>query len=227
MQWFTVPTPRRPLRPPAPRAPHSPRAISAGVGHREILPDRGTRCLELELENESRLVARHFRALPIAFLLPGRLQIAHPAGHVADDVDRFLVRDQALGRGIDAHGLDAGIGIERVGMAPETLVDGVLQEAMHDDHIGAGELLAAGHLVLDERAVMRDELDVQILHLGAGLAGAGGRLADVAQPSPEGEIGGFHRVLQQRSVHLLAHRIDERGIALELRQPEGGTQAFQ
>ena len=89
---------------------------------------------------------------------------------------------------------------------------------MDEDHVAAGEFLAARHLVLDELAVMRDELEVEILHPTAGAALAGGRLLDVAEPLAEGEVGSLDGVLQERPVDLVRDRIDEGGVAFELRQ---------
>ena len=58
---------------------------------------------------------------------------------------------------------------------------------MHQDDVAAGEFVAARHLLLDELAVVADEFEVEILHPAAGVARAGGRLADVAKTLPEGE----------------------------------------
>ena len=121
---------------------------------------------------------------------------------------------------IDAHGLDAGVGIQRVGVAAEALVHGVLQQAMNEDDVAAGEFLAARHLVLDELAVVADEFEVEILHPAAGVALAGGRLADVAKTLPEGEVGRLDGVLEHRSVDLVGDRVEEGRVALELGEPE-------
>ena len=147
--------------------------------------------------------AGHLVHLPVVFLLPCRFEVAHPARHLADDVDRLPVLDQALRRRIDAHGPDAGVGVQRVGVAAEALVDVVLQQAVHQDDVAAGEFVAAGHLLLDELAVVADEFEVEILHPAAGVALAGGCLTDVAKTLPEGEIGRLHGILQHRAVDLV------------------------
>ncbi|HEY8132963.1 MAG TPA: hypothetical protein VII12_13870 [Thermoanaerobaculia bacterium] len=58
-------------------------------------------------------------------------------------------------------------------MATEALIHGILQKTMNDDDISTGELLAASHLVLDELAMVADELQVEVLHISAGAAFAG------------------------------------------------------
>jgi len=79
-------------------------------GQGEMLPHRRTRCGDVELDHGCRGLAGHLIHLPVFFLLPSRFEVAHPARHLADDVDRLPVLDQALGRWIHAHGPDAGLG---------------------------------------------------------------------------------------------------------------------
>jgi hypothetical protein len=105
-------------------------------------------------------------------------------------------------------------------MAAETLVRAVLQQAVHQDDVAAGEFVATRHLLLDELAVVADEFEVEIPHPAAGVARAGGRLADVAKTLPEGEIHSLHGALQHRAVDLVGDCIEEGGVALELREPE-------
>ena len=166
-------------------------------------------------------------ALAVVLLLPCRLEIAHPARHLADDVDPLAMLDQTLRDRIDAHGLDAGVGIERVGVAAQALVDGVLQQAVNEDDIATGEFLAATHPMLDELAIVADELEVEDLHLAAGAALAGCGLLDVAEPLAEGEVGRFDRVLKHRSIDLVADRVDKNRITLEFGEPERRAQAPQ
>ena len=73
---------------------------------------------------------------------------------------------------------------------------------------------------------MDDELEIEIAHRDAGPALAGRGLPNVAQPPAEFEIGALDRVLQQRAVDLLGHRIDEYGVALEFGEAKRGTQPF-
>ena len=53
---------------------------------------------------------------------------------------------------------------------------------MDQDHVPAGEFLAARHPLPDELAVMNHELDVEALHPAAGLALATAGLLDAAEP---------------------------------------------
>ena len=97
---------------------------------------------------------------------------------------------------------------------------------MDENDIAPGELLSPAHLLLHHLAVMDDELEIEIAHRDAGLALAGRGLANVAQPSAEFEIGALDRVLQQRAVDLLGHRVDECGVALEFGEAKRGAQPF-
>ena len=69
--------------------------------------------------------------------------------------------DEALRRRIDPHRPHAGVGVERVGVSAECLVDLVLEQAVDQNDVPAGELLPAGHLLLDELAMVNDELHVE------------------------------------------------------------------
>src|SRR5271165_2685753 len=91
-------------------------------------------------------------------------------------VDRLEMLDEALRRRINPHRLHAGVGIERIGVSAERLVHLVLEQAVDQDHVPAGELLAAGHFLLDELAVVNDELHIEGFHAAAGLALAAVRL---------------------------------------------------
>src|SRR4051812_31594706 len=84
-----------------------------------MLPHRRTWGGDVELDYGCRGLAGHLVHLPVFFLLPCRFEVAHPARHLADDVDRLPVLDQALRRRIDADGPDAGVGIQRVCVAAE------------------------------------------------------------------------------------------------------------
>ena len=139
-------------------------------------------------------------------------------------LDRLGVLDETLRRGIDPHRPHAGVGIERIGARPECLADVVLEEAVDQDHVAAGEFLAARHLLPDELAVMNHELDVEALHPAAGLALATAGLLDAAEPLAERKIGLFDRILHERSIELVGERIDEGRVAFEFGEPEWRTQ---
>ena len=73
----------------------------------------------------------------------------------------------------------------------------------HDDR-APDQLLAAGDPLAEDRPVVGQELEVERGHPDAGVAVAHRRLADVAQPAPEREIGPLDRVHQRRAVDGLA-----------------------
>ena len=121
-----VPTPRRPLCHGFAHLVGAP-PFRPQAGQGEMLPHRRARGGDVELDHHCCLVAGHFVSLAAVFLLPCLFKIAHPALHFADDVDRLSVLDETLRDWIDAHCLDAGVGIQRVGVAAEALVHRVLQ----------------------------------------------------------------------------------------------------
>ena len=121
---------------------------------------------------------------------------------------------------VDVHRLDAALADQRIGGGAGLLDDVVLEQAVDHDDVGAHQLLAAGHLLAERRSVVDDELQVEVGNAHAGVAFAGGRLADVATTAPEAEVAPLDRVVQQRSVELLGRGIGEGGVALELREPE-------
>ena len=73
---------------------------------------------------------------------------------------------------------------------------------------------------MDGRAVVDDELEVEIGDPDAGVALARGRLADVAAAAAEPEVAALDRVEEHRPVDPLGRHERECGIALELGQPE-------
>ena len=99
-------------------------------------------------------------------------------------------------------------------MAAETLVNGVLQQAVHQDDVAAGEFVAARHLLLDAQWWQTNLRSRSCIRLHALHA------QEVAKTLPEGEICHLHGVLQQRAVDLVSDCIEEGGVALELCEPE-------
>ena len=77
----------------------------------------------------------------------------------------------------------------------------------------------------DVRAVVDEELEVELRGQAARVAVAAAGLVDAAQPAPEGEVRRLDRVQEQRAVGPAVLDEEEGGIALELRQPEGRVQA--
>ena len=152
------------------------------------------------------------------------MEVAHPALRLADVFDGLGVLDEALCSGIDPHGPNAGVGIERIGVRAKRFADVVLEQAMDQDHVSSGEFLPAGHLLPYELAVVNDELDVEALHAAAGLALAAVGLLDVAQPLAEGEIRLLDRILHERPIDLVRERVNEGRVAFEFGKAERRAQ---
>src|SRR3981081_3858857 len=133
--------------------------------------------------------------------------------------------DEPLCYRVDAHGLYAGVAVKRISAAADLVAHCVLEEPVDEDHIASSKLFAPTHLLLHHLAVVDDELKIEIAHRNAGFALADRGLRDVAQAPTELEIGRLDRILQERAVDLLRHRVDESGIALKLGQCEGRTGA--
>jgi hypothetical protein len=93
---------------------------------------------------------------------------------------------------------------------------------VNQDHVPAGELFAARHLLPDELAVMNHKLDIEALHPAAGLALATAGLLDAAKPLAERKIGLFDRVLHQRSIDLVGKRVHEAASPSNLARRKGG-----
>ena len=123
-------------------------------------------------------------------------------------------------RRVESGRIDARLAEQGVGLDAQPLDDVVLEQPMDDDDVGPEELLAAGDLLHDRRAVVDDELEVEIRDPDAGVALARRRLADVASAPPEPEVAALDRVEEHRPVDRLADHVGERGIAFELGEPE-------
>src|SRR5215204_3778705 len=94
---------------------------------------------------------------------------------------------------------------------------------MDEDDVGSEQLLLAGDTLAQDRAVVDDELQVEVGDAYARIAFARRRLAHIAASPSEDEVAALDRVEEQRSVQLLCDRERERGVALELGQPEAGS----
>jgi hypothetical protein len=102
------------------------------------LPRRG----EISLYEHIGARALNQVARRLGFPRPRLLEVAHPALRFADMLDGLGMLEETLRCGIDPHRLHAGVGIERIGVGAERLADFVLEEAVDQDHIPAGELFA-------------------------------------------------------------------------------------
>ena len=143
-----------------------------------------------------------------------------PDRDLADPVVRLGVAAHAERRRVEVGRVDAGLAEQRVRLDPQLLDDVVLEQPVDDDHVRAQQLLAAGDLLVDRRAVMDDELEVEVGDPDAGVAWTRRRLADVAPAAPEAEVAALDRVEEHRSVELLGGHERERRVAFELGQPE-------
>ena len=85
---------------------------------------------------------------------------------------------------------------------------------------GPEQLLSPGDLLADRGPVVDDELEVEVGDPGAGVALAGCRLADVTAAPAKAEVAALDRVEEHRPVDLLGGHEGERGVTLELGQPE-------
>ena len=94
---------------------------------------------------------------------------------------------------------------------------------MDEDDIGSEQLLVAGDTLAQDRAVVGDELQVEVGDAHASIAIARRRLAHIAASPSEAEVAALDRVEEQRPVQLFRDREHERGVALELGQPEAGS----
>ena len=95
---------------------------------------------------------------------------------------------------------------------------------MDDDDVAPDELLPPGHPLPGDEPVMGDELQVEPGHPDAGVALARRRLADVADAALEGEVAALDDVAEAGPVDRRRGHVDERGVALELRELEGRAQ---
>ena len=161
MQWLTVPTPRRPPETDS-RTSSAPRHFGRCPGTVKYSHTCGRRAAMSNSITCAACVARNQVPAPVLFLVPRLFEIAHPALQLADDVDRLFVRDEPLRRRIDIHRPDAGIRKQHVGVVAQALLDRILQQPMHQNHVAAGEFIAAGHSLLDEFAMMDDELEIEL-----------------------------------------------------------------
>ena len=124
---------------------HAVAVLPAGTLARrgDEVPDGGARAGEVRLEHGERVVPGDHAPSGFVVPRPRLFEVARPAGGVADVLDRLDVPGQALSLRIDLHRLRAGVGVERKGARGEGAHDVVLEQPVDEDHVPAGELLAA------------------------------------------------------------------------------------
>src|SRR5438552_12959331 len=103
--------------------------------------------------------------------MPAGLQIDQAAADLADIVVALEMGLQPR----NAQRLQAGAGQERIAARAVRVGDRVLEQTVREDHVRTHELAAACDLVLDERAVVDTELELQRRRAAAGLAVTAGR----------------------------------------------------
>ena len=201
MQWFAEPAPRRP-----PVAPLTSTSVTHGCqgirwpgAVRNSQATCGGASVGTEMVEDG-LLGRDEDAGACLLLLPATLEVVHPPRDLADAIVGLGVRGACRARRVEPGGVDAGLAEERVGVDAQPLDDLVLEQPVDDDHVRPEELLAAGDLLEDRRAVVDDELEVEIRDPDARVALARRRLADVAAPPPEPEVAALDGVEEHRAV---------------------------
>ena len=115
------------------------------------------------------------------------------------------------------------LGKQRVALEPGLFRDGVLEQPVHDDHIGADQLTRVGHLALDKLAMVHNELQVEFGDRRAGTTGAARVVVDVALAAFEREVGGPEE-LDELVGRQVAGPVDKHRIALELVNRKRGAE---
>src|SRR4029077_6488806 len=100
---------------------------------------------------------------PALLLGPGRCEVAYPERDLARDVGDLPELDEALtGRLLDPHRRDACARVRGICHEPGALDDVVLEQAMDEDDVRAEQLLTARDALADHRAVVDDDLEVEV-----------------------------------------------------------------
>ena len=136
-----------------------------------------------------------------------------------------MLDEPLAGRILDAHRRHARARVGGIGGEPGPLDDVVLEQAMDEDDVRAEQLLAAGDALADDRAVVDDDLEVEVRDPDAGVALALRGGGDVPQAAPEREVGPLDRLLQRRALDRRRDDVGEGGVALELGQAQHRPQA--
>ncbi len=157
--------------------------------------------------------------------LPARLEVEGERRDPPEVLDRFLGLDQLERGRIEPHGRHCLCCEQREAIAVSRRRSGSLEQPMDDDDVGSGELVATGDLRPDVRAVMDEQLQVQLGRKATRVAVTAGRLINASQPAAEGEVRSLDRVEEQRCVGAPVLDPQEGRVALEFRQPERRIQA--
>ena len=152
--------------------------------------------------------------------LPQGLEVERVGRHPTKMLDRLLARPEAEGVRFEPEGCDGG-GCEQ-GVAVSAGLGGgrPLEEAVDEDDVGSGQLVATGDATADERPVMDEELEIEAGSQPARVAVAARGLVDAAEASTEGQVRRLDRIEEQRPVGASVLDEQEGRIAFELHQPE-------
>ena len=162
---------------------------------------------------------------PVGLGPPAGLEVERVGRHLAEVLDDLGARRSAEGVGIGAdraHGIRSQ---DREARRPTLGVvrghrRGALEQPVDNNDRRPGQLVAPGDRGPDVLAVVEEELQVEPGRLAAGVAVAAGRLLDAPEPAAESDVRDLDRVEEQRPVGPAVLDEEERGVALELGQPE-------
>ena len=132
-----------------------------------------------------------------ALLLPAGLEVQRERVDPAEVLDLLRACAELQGIGVEAEGIDGGGGEQREAVGSRLGGAHALQQSVDDDDVDACQLVAAGDATPDEGPVVDEHLEVQSRGQPTGVAVAGRRLVDAAQPAPEGDIGRLDSIEQQ------------------------------
>jgi hypothetical protein len=198
---------------------HAPLHPVRRVGHR--CPDLVRRRADVCLEEQAHVLARHDITRGRLLCLPARPQVDQSAAHLADVLIALHVGNEA-GK---SQRVRACIGYQRVAAQPVRLGDRVLEQPMGHDHVGPDQLAAPSDIVLDERAVVGTELEIELWRAPAGVARAARSQRHRATAAGKREVCRLERPQQSDAVDRLAlWRDAEHGVALKLGQSQRRAQ---
>ena len=128
-------------------------------------------------------------------------------------------------RRVEPEGLDRVLGEQCEAVAARLGGRRALEQAVDEDHVRSGQLVATGDAAANEGPVVDEQLEVEPGRQLARVAVAARGLVDAPQPASERDVGRLDRIEEQRPVGPPVLDEEERGVAFELGQPERRLQA--
>ena len=166
------------------------------LGHPKLPGDPSARCCH-ELPGDLRR-GRSRRVEPVdrfalvdddararLLLLPASAEVVDPHGYRAHVLVRLAGCAHAERGHVDIHRVDALLAEQRVCLDTRRCDHVVLEQAMDEDDVGSEQLVLAGDTLAQDRAVVDDELQVEVGDAHASIAFARRRLAHVAASPSE------------------------------------------